>query len=478
MIARSAIYLIALFSIQTSAEDLPDVNQVEQAMVKATQYYRQNLSAGGGYASTWDLELSEGQSEHHSSPTITSIQPHGTTTVGFAMTKAFQASGDLIFLQGANEAAHALAWCQLSSGGWSSDFDSAPTFASKYHYRRDLLAGDIEPGKRSNQSTLDDNKTQSAILFLLELAHLPESEENRELHDTLSFALKGLIDAQSANGGWPQKFTGPSDGSNTAKKATFPESWPREWSGAKYDHYNTLNDGNILLAIEVLLRAWELTQDETFLKSAERAGDFLLMAQFAEPQAGWAQQYNESMHPVWARKFEPPSLTSGESYGAIQALFELWVATGNEKYISTLPSALDWLESSKLPDGRWSRFYEMKTNRALYMTAETYLLTYDDSNLPTHYGFKLAESFGRKIERMRTELAKSREEILRNRSDPDTLEKWAKRASELKGKVKQALESQEAKGYWTAGDRIDAGQYVEHIKAMTDYLEALKKSTY
>tara|TARA_R110000850_G_scaffold54619_4_gene130023 strand:+ start:6095 stop:7522 length:1428 start_codon:yes stop_codon:yes gene_type:complete len=467
---------MAVLTSNLIANDLPEPEEVEQAMVKATNFFRQHLSAGGGYASSWTLDPLTGHSEHRSSPTVVSIQPPGTTTVGLSMTKAFRATEHPVFLKAAREAASSLDWCQLASGGWNSDFDLDPSFADDYHYRRDLEAGDTDTGKRRNLTTLDDNKTQSAITFLLELTHLPAARSSTEHEECLTFALESLIGAQSANGGWPQKFDSPSSGNPISIKASFPESWPREWPNDKYYRYDTLNDGNIKRAIDVLLQAWKLTGNDAFLKSAKRAGDFLLLAQFDEPQPGWAQQYNEAMQPAWARKFEPPSLSSAESFSAIQALFELWIATGDEKYMRSLPSSLDWLERGQLKDGRWSRFYEMVTNRPIYLTAETYQLTYDDSNLPTHYGFKVGSSFGRKIEKMRESIEKGRAEIIRSRTAPDSPEGWAKRAHSLAPAVERALKSQESKGYWIQNDRIDAGLFSEHIETMAAYCEAAKQA--
>ena len=107
-----------------------------------------------------------------------------------------------------------------------------------------------------------------------------------------------------------------------------------------------------------------------------------------EPQPGWAQQYDREMHPAWARKFEPPSITGGESQGAIRILMDVYRHTGDKKYLEPIPRALDYLDKSQLASGRLARFYELKTNKPLYFT-KTYELTYDDSDMPTHYGFKL-----------------------------------------------------------------------------------------
>ena len=41
-----------------------------------------------------------------------------------------------------------------------------------------------------------------------------------------------------------------------------------------------------------------------------------------------------------------------------------------------------------MPDGQIARFYELETNKPLYLTRDDYELTYEDSNLPTHYSFK------------------------------------------------------------------------------------------
>jgi hypothetical protein len=64
--------------------------------------------------------------------------------------------------------------------------------------------------------------------------------------------------------------------------------------------------------------------------------------------------------------------------------------TNMEKYREPIPRALAYLQKSQLPDGQMARYYELKTNRALYMfrQGENYSLTYDDSDLPDHYGWK------------------------------------------------------------------------------------------
>ncbi len=60
------------------------------------------------------------------------------------------------------------------------------------------------------------------------------------------------------------------------------------------------------------------------------------------------------------------------------------LATKDRKYLQPIPGALAYLRASLLADGRLARYYELKTNRPLYMNrrGKTYTLTYDDSNFP------------------------------------------------------------------------------------------------
>jgi PelA/Pel-15E family pectate lyase len=466
-------FLLLAFASIIQADDLPDPAVVSAAMRKANDYYVSQLASHGGYASSWKTDLSLAFAEGKESKTILSIQPPGTTTVGMAMLKAWQATGDEAFLEGAKGAAQALLDCQLESGGWTADFDFEGEDPEKWWLRQEVAAGVAERGKQSNASTLDDNKSQSALLFLLELAHDPSGRDDAALHEAVTYALDRLLAAQTKIGSWPQQFSEAAPADGIVKKAAIPAEWPREFPKEKYTNFHTLNDGNLQKIVELMLRAHQLTGEANYLTAAKRCGDFLLLAQFEGDQPAWAQQYNQEMVPVWARKFEPPAVSSTESLGACFTLFEIWLATGEEKYRTTIPAALDWLEQAKLPNGRWSRFYEFGTNRPLYCVAETYELTYDDSHLPDHYGFQ-PEYGGEKIERLRSDLAKPREELLTSRKGPDSPERWMKSARSLRGKVKTALETQNKNGVWIDDDRIDAELFVKHLNAMSAYVAAMR----
>ena len=96
------------------------------------------------------------------------------------------------------------------------------------------------------------------------------------------------------------------------------------------------------------------------------------------------------MVKIQARKFEPAAVVGAESEGVIATLMFITEKTGEQRFLKPIPAAIAWLKRSKLPDGQLARFYELETNKPLYMfrKGDVYTLTYDDSHLPTHYAFK------------------------------------------------------------------------------------------
>jgi hypothetical protein len=151
-----------------------------------------------------------------------------------------------------------------------------------------------------------------------------------------------------------------------------------------------LNDNVTGYVTDTLLESHRIYGDERYLNAVRKLGDFLLLAQMPDPQPGWAQQYSYQMQPIWARRFEPPGVSGDETQEVLETLMKIASSTGDRKYLEPIPRALAWLQRSRLPDGQIARYYELKTNRPLYMTrrGDDYSLSYDDSNLPSHYGWK------------------------------------------------------------------------------------------
>jgi PelA/Pel-15E family pectate lyase len=271
---------------------------------------------------------------------------------------------------------------QLKSGGWQNcvDFDQAGRVNL---YRNGK-------GRGQNNSTLDDGISQTAIQFMARLDEALEFKDTA-VHESAQVAVEALLKAQFSNGAFPQIWTGPVE-----KVASLPASYPDyDWrtEGRVKDYWNmyTLNDGLTGTVTKTLLTLHEVYQDDKFLAALSRLGDFLVLAQMPQPQPAWAQQYSRQMQPIWARRFEPPGITGHESQDVIETLLDIHRVTGDKKYLEPIPRAIAYLKKSLLSDGRLARYYELKTNRPLYMTrrGDEYSLTYDDSRLPDHYGWKM-----------------------------------------------------------------------------------------
>jgi hypothetical protein len=188
------------------------------------------------------------------------------------------------------------------------------------------------------------------------------------------------------------------------------------------------------------------------------------------------------MNPIWARKFEPPAISGDESQEVIETLMEIYAATGDRKYLEPIPLALAYLRSSLLPDGRLARFYELKTNKPLYMfrRGDVYTLTYDDSDLPSHYAWKI-----------NSRLDKLEARYNRLKHNPVTT-KASLTAKDMEQQARQINKDLDEKGRWlsTYHGESFAGQlklkpntpyissrvFSQNIETLSEYLIATKKN--
>lgn len=353
-------------------------------MWKAAGYYRDELAVRGGYVYHYSLDNGRRLGEGLATETQVWVQPPGTPTVGLAFLEAWEATGEKAYLASATDAALALVHGQLKSGGWTNCIDFDPRGSRVADYRNGR-------GRGKNNSSLDDGQTSSAILLLARVDGALEFE-NAAIHEAATVALDALLAAQYPNGAFPQVWTGPVPKRPDAGRARYPKhDWRTEGRIKEYWNEYTLNDDVAGYVTETLIAAHEVYGDERYLAALRRLGDFLVAAQMPEPQPGWAQQYNANMEPIWARKFEPAGVAGDETQEVIETLIRIHDATEDDRYLEPIPAALAYLKRSQLPDGRLARFYELESNRPLYMqrSGQVYSLTYDDSNLPSHYGWKI-----------------------------------------------------------------------------------------
>jgi PelA/Pel-15E family pectate lyase len=384
----TVLFAWATLLLPLHAEDASETltKEVRSGMLRAATYFRTKVARHGGYVYYSSPDGQERLGEGVASPDQIWVQPPGTPAVGLAYLKAYEATGEKVFLDAAVETAEALLYGQLKSGGWRNSIDFDPKGKLVDQYRNGK-------GKGKNQSTLDDGSTQTALQFLIQLDRATDFK-NAAVHDGARFGMDGLLSAQFANGAFPQIWTGPS-AAHPLRAASYPDyDWRTEYRIKEYWNLYTLNDQLAGDVLETLVAAHEVYKETRYLDAIRKLGDFLILAQMPDPQPAWSQQYSYDMHPCWARKFEPPAITGSESQDVIEALMEIYRQTGDRKYLAPIPKAMAYLKSSLLPDGQLARFYELKSNKPLYMT-RNYELTYDDGDVPQHYGWKIGSRLDR-----------------------------------------------------------------------------------
>lgn len=467
--------LIGLAPVSADAS-LPQ--QAASALKNAVEFYHAKVAVHGGYVYRYSDDLTKREGEGKVETEKVWVQPPGTPAVGMAYLEAYELLGEEYLLKAARDAAECLIQGQLRTGGWRESIEFEPAERKKFAYRVEKPRD-----KQNNHTTFDDDKTQSAMRLLMRLDQVLKFNDEK-LHEASLFAIDSVVKAQFLNGGWGQgyeEFPNPAD--FPVKPASYPESWSRTYPGGKYWKFYTLNDNAMADTIDTLLLAGKIYGEPKYRVAALKGGEFLILAQMPEPQPAWAQQYDFDMHPCWARKFEPASITGGESQGAIRILARLFVETGDRKFLAPIPKALDYLERSALPNGRLARFYELKTNKPLYFTKQ-YELTFDDSDLPTHYGFTVPSNVP-KLRRDYEKIAKLTEKELAARRDEQPTR--PKSSPALESEVKKLIDALDARGAWVEEGTlkyhgksdptrrvIDSGTFIRNVGTLSRYLAAVR----
>ena len=137
------------------------------AMAKATHFFRTEVATEGGYLWKYKSDFSMREGEGVASPSTIWVQPPGTPAIGMVYLDAYGATGDSSYLEGAKDAARALVWGQLASGGWDYRINFDAERSQRWYYRRDVAAGKQRRDRQRNTTVLDDNTTQSALRLLM-----------------------------------------------------------------------------------------------------------------------------------------------------------------------------------------------------------------------------------------------------------------------------------------------------------------------
>ncbi|MGB2987035.1 MAG: pectate lyase [Phycisphaerae bacterium] len=418
--------------------------RARDAINRATKFLC-SITTHGGYAGIYALDLSERYSEslrNRIPPSKVWIQPPGTPAVGEVFLRAYRLTRDRTYLDAARNVGRCLAWAQRESGGWSY-------LADMKDFRRDFK----RPPRKPGACTFDDDTTQAAVTFLM---HLDQVLDEPWLSDAVELGLKHVRLSQFSNGAWPQRYP---------------------LRGGYHDYY-TFNDKVINSCIGVMLEAHELYRDNQCLHSARRGGDFMIASQLSRPRAGWAQQYSHDMKPAPARNFEPLAVCSLVTARNITTLFDLYLYTGDRKYLDPIEPAIEWLEKSKLAKDRWARFYDPGTGRAVYGDTDGKLHdTLEEISEERRHGYAWQGSFGiPKVIRRWETLLRSGPERFRaeglKRSIPSM-----KEVVRLESRVARIIKSQDSRGRWVRDDKIYILDFVTNLKVLCQYLEVQKENS-
>jgi len=274
---------------------------------------------------------------------------------------------------------------QKDNGGWEKNIDMAAMLSKS---EKDVLAAkhaDI------SETTIDNRTSYTQVNFLgkiITASLLKPTPPNNfpKYKEAFNKGLDYLFSSQYENGGFPQFFP--------LKKG--------------YYTHITFNDDAMIGVLELFREIARQKDDFKFVdedrrgraeKAVEKAIPLILKLQVVidGKKTVWVQQYDEnSLKPAWARKFEPPCLTAGESVGIVRFLM---AEKTTPEIVDAIESAIAWYKKNELVGLRWvrtngensvvkdknappvwARFYEIETMKPIFIGRDS-IIRYDVSQI-------------------------------------------------------------------------------------------------
>lgn len=221
---------------------------------------------------------------------------------------------------------------QRENGGWAKNVDMA---AMLTHGERDKLARE----RSETDTTIDNSATTTQLEYLAKVI----TAKNIEQHRVAFFrGLDFLLAMQYENGGFPQFYPLKNDYS---REITFNDNAMinalrvlRDVA-SKDDNYQFVDEGRRLKAERAVAKAIPLILQTQIVINGKKTV--------------WAAQYDEkTLKPAAARKFEPVSLTAGESVGIVRFLMQ---ERPTPEITSAIESAIAWYQKNQISGIRWER---------------------------------------------------------------------------------------------------------------------------
>ncbi len=373
-------FIIILYATRAIAGDGNPRDDVKATMLNATRFMVEKVSVNGGYVRLYLPDLSRRWGELELYKTQVQVQDPGITSMGNLFLDAYAATKDEYYYQAAEKAAEGLILGQLECGGWNYFIDYAGDRSIKQWYNTigKNAWGFEEYYHYYGNATFDDLTTSDAAKFLLRIYF---EKLDSKFKPALDKAIGFILEAQYPLGGWPQRFP---------LKYDYPHGYETD-----YTSFYTFNDDATWGNLEFLVLCYATLGQERFLDPIIRGMNFYLITQQGNPQAGWGLQYNMHIEPDHARSFEPASLNTSQTRDHILKLLKFYQLTGDRKFLSRIPDAIKWLESTLLPVDMTNNgarthplFVELGTNRALWahrlgtgVNNQRYWIDYNTENL-------------------------------------------------------------------------------------------------
>ena len=265
----------------------------------------------------------------------------------------------------ARTAADSVMLYQSPEGGWPKNTDLLTPPASANALER---------------PTIDNGATTTPMRFLALVADATGDEKYRQAFER---GMDYLFAAQYPNGGWPQFFP-------------LREGY---YSRITYNDDAMANVLTLLRAVGDGAAPYGFVDRERREKATAavaRGIEVILKTQVRQNGSltGWCAQHDETtLKPAWARAYEPPSNSGGETVDIVRFLMS--VEDPTPEVAAAIEGAVEWLRSVAIsgmrvdrirrPDGRtervtvkdpdapliWARFYELVTDRPLFLDRDS-----------------------------------------------------------------------------------------------------------
>ena len=223
---------------------------------------------------------------------------------------------------------------QRSSGGWPKNYDRNEQLTESR--RKEVLAV-----RDQRDSTIDNGATHNEIRIL---AAALKKTSNDSYRVAAFRGIKYLINAQYANGGWPQYYPLRSG----------------------YHLHITYNDGAMIGVMELFRDIVQGDEDFAFFsgdiradceQALQRGLECILKTQvrLAGQLTVWCAQHDrETFKPAKARSYELPSLSGHESVGIVKYL--MTIEDPDVAIVNAIEAAVVWFQIHMLTGVRIERF--------------------------------------------------------------------------------------------------------------------------